>query len=194
MREDWRAKWCCRKKQRRGWRPRKRCSTAYTCSCLISLVGFLFFYYYYCYDQRLVNADHGSNAATLKVTGTLQSSTEILKMTNSLVKLPELSASMRDMSAEMSKAGIMDDMIDDVMGDTEDLDEEEEQEAEGEVDKVLFDITNGKMGAVESASANLPELQSQKKEREQPSQEELEAEERENKRMQEQLNQLLSGQ
>lgn len=114
-------------------------------------------------------------------------------MTNSLVKLPELSASMRDMSAEMSKAGIMDEMIDDVMGDTEDLDEEEEQEAEGEVDKVLFDITNGKIGSVQSSS-NLPELQTKGKEQQQPSQEELEAEERENKRMQEQLNQLLSGQ
>lgn len=41
--------------------------------------------------------------ATLKVTGTLQKSTEIMKLSNSLVKLPELSKTMQNMSAEMMK-------------------------------------------------------------------------------------------
>lgn len=124
--------------------------------------------------------------ATIKITGTLQRSTEILKMTSSLIKLPELNATMREMSAEMSKAGIMDEMLDDVM-DTEDLDEEEEQEAEGEVEKVLFSITDGKLGKAESTSA-LPSLQKVEQ-----TPEDMEQEEQENKRMQEQLNALLSG-
>lgn len=41
--------------------------------------------------------------ATLKVTGTLQKSTEIMKLSNNLVKLPELSKTMQNMSAEMMK-------------------------------------------------------------------------------------------
>lgn len=39
----------------------------------------------------------------LKVTGSLQKSTEIMKLSNELVKLPELSATMRQMSMEMMK-------------------------------------------------------------------------------------------
>lgn len=38
-----------------------------------------------------------------KVTGSMQKSTEIMKLSNQLVKLPEVSAVMRQMSAEMTK-------------------------------------------------------------------------------------------
>jgi charged multivesicular body protein 3 len=38
-----------------------------------------------------------------KVTGTLQKSTEIMKMSNQLVRLPQFSQTMRDMSMEMTK-------------------------------------------------------------------------------------------
>lgn len=39
----------------------------------------------------------------VKVTGTLQKSTEIMKLSNSLIKLPQISQAMRDMSREMTK-------------------------------------------------------------------------------------------
>jgi charged multivesicular body protein 3 len=39
----------------------------------------------------------------VKVTGAFQKSTEIMKTTNQLVKLPQLSATMREMSMEMMK-------------------------------------------------------------------------------------------
>lgn len=39
----------------------------------------------------------------VKVTGSLQKSTEIMKLSNSLVKLPQISQTMRDMSMEMTK-------------------------------------------------------------------------------------------
>lgn len=42
-------------------------------------------------------------AAMVKVTGAFQKSTEIMKATNQLVKLPQLSATMREMSMEMMK-------------------------------------------------------------------------------------------
>lgn len=96
-----------------------------------------------------------------KVTGSLQKSTEIMRLSNSLVKLPQLSATMRDMSMEMTKvrhehpihvltltafmqAGIMEEMLDDIVDVEED--EDLEDEANEEVDRVLFDLTDGKLG------------------------------------------------
>ena len=38
-----------------------------------------------------------------KVTGSLQKSTEIMKLSNALVKLPQISQVMREMSLEMTK-------------------------------------------------------------------------------------------
>jgi charged multivesicular body protein 3 len=46
-----------------------------------------------------------SYTAMAKVTGTLQKSTEIMKMSNQLVRLPQFSQTMRDMSMEMTKVG-----------------------------------------------------------------------------------------
>lgn len=42
-------------------------------------------------------------AAMVKVTGAFQKSTEIMKTTNQLIKLPQLNATMREMSMEMMK-------------------------------------------------------------------------------------------
>lgn len=41
--------------------------------------------------------------AMAKVTGSLQKSTEIMKLSNSLIKLPQVSQTMREMSMEMTK-------------------------------------------------------------------------------------------
>ncbi|KAG1866561.1 vacuolar sorting protein Vps24 [Suillus subalutaceus] len=92
--------------------------------------------------------------AMVKVTGSLQKSTEIMKLSNSLVKLPQISQAMREMSMEMTKAGIMEEML----GDTLQMDEDEEleEEADAEVEKVLFDLTNGKLGLAGSAGTDLP--------------------------------------
>lgn len=42
-------------------------------------------------------------AAMYKVTGSMQKSTEVMKLSNQLVKLPQLQRTMRDMSSEMMK-------------------------------------------------------------------------------------------
>ena len=39
----------------------------------------------------------------VKVTGAFQKSTEIMKVSNQLIKLPQLSATMREMQMEMMK-------------------------------------------------------------------------------------------
>ena len=41
--------------------------------------------------------------AMAKVTGALQKSTEIMKLSNSLIRLPQISQTMREMSMEMTK-------------------------------------------------------------------------------------------
>lgn len=83
----------------------------------------------------------------VKVTGTLQQSSEIMKASNSLLSVPQLSSTMREMSVEMMKAGIMQEMMDDTMEQLDEgEDEEMEEEAQEEVDKVLWQITDGKLG------------------------------------------------
>jgi charged multivesicular body protein 3 len=49
---------------------------------------------------------HDIMAAMVKVTGSLQKSTEIMKLSNALIKLPQISQSMREMSMEMTKVKI----------------------------------------------------------------------------------------
>ena len=48
----------------------------------------------------------------------------------------------------------MDEMMEDMLNTEED--EEIEQEADAEVDKVLFDLTNGKLGQAGTVGAELP--------------------------------------
>ncbi|KAF9823660.1 hypothetical protein SFRURICE_019167 [Spodoptera frugiperda] len=70
--------------------------------------------------------------ATLRVAGSLQRSTEI-------------AATMQEMSKEMMKAGIIEEMLDETMSGMED-EEEMEEAAQSEVDKVLWELTQGKLG------------------------------------------------
>ncbi|KLT42939.1 hypothetical protein CC85DRAFT_273625 [Cutaneotrichosporon oleaginosum] len=92
--------------------------------------------------------------AMVKVTGAFQKSTEIMKATNQLVKLPQLSATMREMSMEMMKSGIMEEMMEETMDGLDD--EELEEEADEEVEKVLFELTDGKLGQAGRVGAELP--------------------------------------
>ncbi|CAG8474613.1 3966_t:CDS:2 [Paraglomus brasilianum] len=82
--------------------------------------------------------------AVLKVSGALQKSTDIMKMVNQLARLPEISQAMQELSMEMTKAGIIDEMIEDTFETLEESDVEDE--AEAEVNKILFEVTNGLLG------------------------------------------------
>ncbi|KAJ7626652.1 vacuolar sorting protein Vps24 [Mycena polygramma] len=120
--------------------------------------------------------------ATIKVTGSLQKSTGITKLSNLLIKLPQISQTMREMSMEMAKAGIMEEMLDETL----DIEAEDEllDEAEGEVDKVLAELTDGKLGLAGSVATELPSLQDKLQEEET---------ERTMEKHRQQLNGLLSG-
>ena len=74
-----------------------------------------------------------------KIEGSIKSSTGIMKDVNTLIRLPELTGTMRELSQELMKAGIIEEMVGDSLPD-EALLEGEDEEAEAEVDKVLGEV------------------------------------------------------
>jgi len=82
--------------------------------------------------------------ATVRMAGSLQRSTEVLRSMQSLMRVPEVAATMRDLSREMMKAGIIDEMIEETMESMEPDDLEEE--TQHEVDRVLWEVTEGAIG------------------------------------------------
>lgn len=100
-----------------------------------------------------------------------------MKLSNQLVSLPQLSGTMRAMSEEMmkvrpssrsrllgrrahpfarSQAGIMSEMLDETMDGLDEDEVELEEEAQEEVDKVLWQITDGKLGQSAGKVGALP--------------------------------------
>jgi charged multivesicular body protein 3 len=107
-------------------------------------------------SQRLVTSKAQLNSVSMQVTeafavrkieGSIRASVGIMKDINSLVRLPELTGTMRELSQELVKAGIIEEMIGDSLPDQME-DEEEEEEAEPEVDKVLGEILQDKLSKV----------------------------------------------
>lgn len=97
--------------------------------------------------------------ALVRVAGALQKSTEVMKAMQSLVKIPEIQASMRELSKEMMRAGIIEEMLEDTFESMEDG-EDMEEAAEMEVDKILFEITAGALGKAPSKVTDaLPETE-----------------------------------
>lgn len=84
--------------------------------------------------------------AMRKIEGSIKNSTGIMKDVNTLVKLPEISGTMRELSQELVKAGIIEEMVSDSLPDQELL-EGEDEEAETEVDKVLSEVLKDRVQA-----------------------------------------------
>ena len=104
--------------------------------------------------------------ATIKVAGCLQKSAEVMKTMQQLVRLPEIQKTMMEMSREMMKAGIIEEMLEDTM-ETVTESEEMEEEAQEQIDKILFELTTGKLGAAPSVvKETLPSPASASSERE----------------------------
>lgn len=82
--------------------------------------------------------------AMQKIAGSIKSGVGIMKDVNTLVKLPELSGTMRELSQELVRAGIVEEMVSDSLP-TDELLEGEDDEAEAEVDKVLGEILKDKV-------------------------------------------------
>jgi len=88
--------------------------------------------------------------ATIKVAGAMSKSAEVMKTMQQLVKLPEIQKTMMEMSREMMKAGVIEEMMEDTMESITEADDMEE-EADAEIDKVLFELTAGKLGEAPAA-------------------------------------------
>lgn len=100
--------------------------------------------------------------ATLRVAGSLQKSTDVMKSMQQLIKVPEVARTMQDLSREMMRAGIIDEMLEDTMESLDDQ-EELEEEAQEEVDKVLWDLTAGQLGKAPTAvTESLPSVDLEK--------------------------------
>lgn len=99
-----------------------------------------------------VSLHMNQQAANLRVAGAMEKSAEVMKCMHNLVKVHEISEVMRDLSKEMMRAGILEEMMEDTMEGISGVDEEEMEEAvQEEVDKVLYELTAGQLGAAPSA-------------------------------------------
>jgi len=94
--------------------------------------------------ERQVNAAFGMR----KIENSMQTSTKIMKDVNVLIKLPQLMQGMQQLSQELMKAGVIEEMTEDIMP-TDELLEGEDEEAEGEVDKVLSEVLKGRFSDVQ---------------------------------------------
>lgn len=97
--------------------------------------------------------------AVLRVSGCVQKSTDIMKSMHSLINVPQIQASMRELSREMIRAGIIEEMLEETFEGMQEV-EEMEEEAEAEVENILFEITAGALGKAPSkVDDSLPELE-----------------------------------
>ena len=106
--------------------------------------------------------------AMCKIEGSVRASVIVMRDVNSPIRMPELAGTMQEPSAELIKAGIVEEMVGENLPE-ESLDEMEDEAAvgEGEVDKMLGEIlkdrmaTPGKLPAApitqEPVGANLQE-------------------------------------
>jgi len=81
--------------------------------------------------------------ALRKIEGSIKASVGVMKDVNALIRMPQLAQTMQELSRELMKAGIIEEMVGDMLPDDDLL--EDEEEAESEVDKVLGEILKDKM-------------------------------------------------
>ena len=108
----------------------------------------------YVHKARLVdmNSRLAEQLGTARVAGSLQKSAEVMALVNGLVKVPQLMGTMRAMSREMARAGMIDEMVGDAI-DGAVAEEGEDEAAEAEVDKVLMEIAGADMESLAAAAA-----------------------------------------
>ncbi|CAN0916470.1 Vacuolar protein sorting-associated protein 24 homolog 1 [Linum grandiflorum] len=81
----------------------------------------------------------GESVAIARTVGHISKSAEVMKLANNLMKAPEVAVTMQEFSKEMTKAGVIEEFVNDALDDALDT-EDMEEEIEEEVDKVLTAI------------------------------------------------------
>ena len=92
----------------------------------------------------------------MKIAGSMKASTDVMKSMSNLMKIPELQKTMTEMSKEMMKAGIIDEMINDTMDSVLDEDGELDNVADAEVEKIILEITQGKLKDLPAINKDQP--------------------------------------
>merc|ERR1712001_215867 len=95
-------------------------------------------------NLKSVEMQMKGQAAQVRVAGSLSKSADVMKAMHQLIKVPEIQKTMQEMSKEMMKAGIIEEMMDDTMEMLED-DDELEEEVQTQVDQVIAEIMSGKI-------------------------------------------------
>ncbi|XP_057800783.1 vacuolar protein sorting-associated protein 24 homolog 1-like isoform X1 [Salvia miltiorrhiza] len=91
----------------------------------------------------------GESVAVARTVGHLSKSAEVMKLVNNLMKAPQMAVTMQEFSKEMTKAGVIEEMVNEAVDyalDSEDIEEETEEE----IEKVLTAIAG-------ETAAQLPE-------------------------------------
>lgn len=94
----------------------------------------------------------------IKLKGSMQSSAQIMQDVATLVRLPEIGRVFSDLSKELTKSGVIDEMVQDVM----DVDLEDDLEEEEDLDAIISQVLGDK--APLSVDARLQEVSSPQKE------------------------------
>jgi charged multivesicular body protein 3 len=93
--------------------------------------------------------------ATVKMAGSLQKSTEVMKSMQNLISVKNISATMQDLSREMMKTGIISEMMDEAV--EEAIDEEPiDEEAQAEVDKIMSELNIATGEKIANAPSTAP--------------------------------------
>ncbi|KAL7926959.1 Snf7 domain-containing protein [Trichoderma austrokoningii] len=94
--------------------------------------------------------------AIRKIEGSIRAGVGVMRDVNRLIRLPELADSMQELSRELMKAGVSEEMAQEILPE-DGLVEFEDEAAQGEIDKVLGEIF-GEQIAVTDELPSTPEL------------------------------------
>ncbi|EDK43067.1 conserved hypothetical protein [Lodderomyces elongisporus NRRL YB-4239] len=97
-----------------------------------------------------------------KLTKSIGASTLVMKDVNLLIHIGAVSQTMQELSKELTKAGVINEMMDDMV-DLEIEDEELEGESQEEVNKIITSLTEDKFNKIESG---VPQVEFEDKEHE----------------------------
>jgi charged multivesicular body protein 3 len=93
--------------------------------------------------------------AVRKIDSSIRASVGIMRDVNSLIRLPELTGTMQELSGELMKAGIIEEMVGDSLPENS-VAEFEEEADEDEVDKVLGEILKDRMATSPGKLPTIP--------------------------------------
>ncbi|CAH9072312.1 unnamed protein product [Cuscuta epithymum] len=115
----------------------------------------------------------GESVAIARTVGHLSKSAEVMKLVNNLMKAPEVARTMQEFSKEMTKAGVIEEMVNDAVDDALDT-EDIEDETEEEIEKVLTAIAGETAASLPLATRKEKLKQSTEEDAEGANDEELE--------------------